>query len=592
VNFADIRYAMNGVRLRGMPGESPLIGEAMEDESAGTTGNARANNGVAFGNGRVGFSLGSTTSGLPGNTRFGDAVLGNRPQYIGNIMNTAKGAFSVAGSLNQSTDVDFYMFDVRQEDLIGSVGKAFSPVVFDIDYADGLNRPDTTIHIFQQEDSENPFNQNPTSDPQYRLVYSSEGSNIADDQPRPSLGTDMQDLSRGSAGTRDPFIGPIALAEGTYLVAVTSVAMLPRAVVPLPSVFNLQDRKPIQSVRRIVDEGFQAGVSTADPPIVQNFLQGQTLTAGVPLVTAGFDLGVYSAADLATLYLDYENPSGTFTVTVGATNPVDPSQPPIPIGPAFPLPSGTNTAFSLPLSSVVGRNDLRLIFETNSAAARLNNVVIGSAERGEQLTVNNEDTLIPAGGLLVQGPDAVMSTIEFDLETYSALTDSPAILFQYQVILGELDVYVVDQDGVETLIGTTVAAEAGNPIPFLLSRGESQTLALDLSRWAPVIPGIAAPGPIRVEFRSRDLLLSSSVISGAHILLRDGSRVLAGEPNATFGVNPSVPTGAITTGSYQLEVRLGDNFFQSPIDPLIDSPTLTRIGRTWQYRSSVRNRRY
>jgi subtilisin family serine protease len=576
VNFADIRYAMNGVRLRGMPGESPLIGEAMEDESAGTTGNARANNGVAFGNGRVGFSLGSTTSGLPGNTRFGDAVLGNRPQYIGNIMNTAKGAFSVAGSLNQSTDVDFYMFDVRQEDLIGSVGKAFSPVVFDIDYADGLNRPDTTIHIFQQEDSENPFNQNPTSDPQYRLVYSSEGSNIADDQPRPSLGTDMQDLSRGSAGTRDPFIGPIALAEGTYLVAVTSVAMLPRAVVPLPSVFNLQDRKPIQSVRRIVDEGFQAGVSTADPPIVQNFLQGQTLTAGVPLVTAGFDLGVYSAADLATLYLDYENPSGTFTVTVGATNPVDPSQPPIPIGPAFPLPSGTNTAFSLPLSSVVGRNDLRLIFETNSAAARLNNVVIGSAERGEQLTVNNEDTLIPAGGLLVQGPDAVMSTIEFDLETYSALTDSPAILFQYQVILGELDVYVVDQDGVETLIGTTVAAEAGNPIPFLLSRGESQTLALDLSRWAPVIPGIAAPGPIRVEFRSRDLLLSSSVISGAHILLRDGSRVLAGEPNATFGVNPSVPTGAITTGSYQLEVRLGDNFFQSPIDPLIDSPTLTR----------------
>ncbi|MCC6510379.1 MAG: pre-peptidase C-terminal domain-containing protein, partial [Pirellulaceae bacterium] len=35
IDFADIRYAMNGVRLRGLPGTSPLIGEAQEDESVG-----------------------------------------------------------------------------------------------------------------------------------------------------------------------------------------------------------------------------------------------------------------------------------------------------------------------------------------------------------------------------------------------------------------------------------------------------------------------------------------------------------------------------------------------------------------------------
>ena len=49
-NYADVRYAMNGVHLRGLPGESPLIGEAAEDESV-RNGSIYANNGVATGNG-------------------------------------------------------------------------------------------------------------------------------------------------------------------------------------------------------------------------------------------------------------------------------------------------------------------------------------------------------------------------------------------------------------------------------------------------------------------------------------------------------------------------------------------------------------
>ncbi|MEZ6078171.1 MAG: hypothetical protein R3C56_21600 [Pirellulaceae bacterium] len=58
INYADIRYAMNGVHLRGLPGESPLIGEAAEDESV-RNGQIYANNGVATGGG-------VTTSGFGG----------------------------------------------------------------------------------------------------------------------------------------------------------------------------------------------------------------------------------------------------------------------------------------------------------------------------------------------------------------------------------------------------------------------------------------------------------------------------------------------------------------------------------------------
>ncbi len=50
INYADIRYAMNGVHLRGLPSESPLIGEAAEDESV-RNGQTFGNNGVAVGGG-------------------------------------------------------------------------------------------------------------------------------------------------------------------------------------------------------------------------------------------------------------------------------------------------------------------------------------------------------------------------------------------------------------------------------------------------------------------------------------------------------------------------------------------------------------
>ncbi len=268
INFADIRYAMNGVHLRGLPGTSPLMGEVQEDEAVGT-GQFTANNGTAIGRTQT----------------------GSRPQYIGNILQTAKGAISVGGTLNSSSDVDFYRMTISQEDLVGSMFGSYVPVVFDMDYADGMNRPDTSINIFQEEFS--------TRGTQYRLIYSGDSSNIADDQRKPLTVTDIEDLSRGSLGNKDAYIGPIALPEGTYLIGVSSAAYQPRT-----KILNPFDVKPINSIRRIVDQNFNPGVTTADPPVVQNFLPKTTMVTE-EVVSVPFSLAGYTAADKPALYLDY-----------------------------------------------------------------------------------------------------------------------------------------------------------------------------------------------------------------------------------------------------------------------------------------------
>ena len=109
-------------------------------------------------------------------TSIGNQV-GNRPQYVGNLLDTAKGAISVAGNISSNSDVDFYVLDINQQDIVGNMIGGNASVVFDMDYADGLNRPDTSLNIFEEVPSRFGI--------QYRLVYSSDASNIADDQGRP-----------------------------------------------------------------------------------------------------------------------------------------------------------------------------------------------------------------------------------------------------------------------------------------------------------------------------------------------------------------------------------------------------------------------
>lgn len=548
VNYADIRYAMNGVRLRGMPGESPLMGEVMEDESVGN-GRLTANNGVATGNAVTNpFSF------------FGSsAELGNRPQYIGNILNTAKGAISVAGNLANASDLDFYMFEVRQQDLVGGVGAGYAPVVFDIDYADGINRPDISLNIFQQVQSSfqsnsafpDPFAQNF----QYRLVYTSSGSNIADDQPRPLAGNDIQDLSRGSAGTRDPFIGPIALQEGTYLVAVSSAALQPRT-----RVLNPASVEPVNSLRRIVDERHQSGITTADPPVVTNFLPQQQIGPSGELVSASFDLGRYSSTDEPTLYLDYTRLSGTFQVFVRNSAGVETL-----IANTAALPVGAGQQSRIPLSATnynfAGQDGLRLVFRSNNPQTTLNNVIVGFAERGERVGVGSEPILLDFAFLF--GPFAARSTRTFSLETYLAGRENPQLSFAYEILEGDLDVFVVGPGGA-TRVATSVEDELG-PLEELLVGEGPQTVLINMNRWANQ-PGLS------VVFQTRDGDESTSIIRNVHIQLADGSRVMTGEFNSTF-VAVNVPSSTITSGNYQLEVRLGDRFFESQS---FGPPILTR----------------
>ena len=122
--------------------------------------------------------------------------------------------------------------------------------IFDIDYADGLSRADTTISVYDESGN---------------LVLIARDSNIEDDQPAAGQGTDTDDLSRGSVGKLDPFIGSVQMPAGivpanssrTYYIAVCSNAQLPTAMNatftanPAQPLIRLE---PVNSVQRITED--------------------------------------------------------------------------------------------------------------------------------------------------------------------------------------------------------------------------------------------------------------------------------------------------------------------------------------------------
>ncbi|MBM4059046.1 MAG: hypothetical protein FJ275_12575, partial [Planctomycetes bacterium] len=186
VRYADIRYATTAIDVQGLPRNSLVVGETGESAAA--------------------------------NDIQGSA------QDIGRLLQSDQNVISVAGSLAAEGDVDWYSFtlDYAMIQAIGGVnggGKTWS-TVFDIDYADGF-RGDLTLSVF---------------DATGKLIFVSRDSNVADDQPGPGQGNDFDDLSRGSVGKLDPFIGPVQLPAGTpgsttrYYVAVSSNERLPSAI--------------------------------------------------------------------------------------------------------------------------------------------------------------------------------------------------------------------------------------------------------------------------------------------------------------------------------------------------------------------------
>ena len=194
VQFANIRYATNGVHTTGLPYHSPLTGEA--------------------------------------NTGMYDGTPADGITQVGSLHLTDRGAISVAGLLTAAAP-NIIQFTLGDSNL-GTPGfGTLYPIAIDVDYADGLNRPDSTAYLFSNQG-----------------LYVGSDSNIVDDRSGPLRGSDLADLSRGSVGTRDPYIGTLSLPRGTYDLGITSGGSLPTAIARNTVLFDdTFEQLPYQGIR-------------------------------------------------------------------------------------------------------------------------------------------------------------------------------------------------------------------------------------------------------------------------------------------------------------------------------------------------------
>lgn len=227
IQYSDIRFAVTGVDIIGQPTHGPLLGESEEVE--GTT------------------------------------------SQLGNLMDKDRAALAVRGTINSLNDVDAYQFEVnytRTQQIGGvSLTAPHVPVVFDLDYADGLARADMTMAIY---------------DSAGRLILLGRDSNITDDQSGPQEGTDTDDLTRGSVGTFDPFVGAVELPGGTYTLRVFNNRQMPAV---MDQFYNANTAnpllrvEPVNSVKRLFEERFGSSTFTsAEPPIYDLFTGGSSLS--------------------------------------------------------------------------------------------------------------------------------------------------------------------------------------------------------------------------------------------------------------------------------------------------------------------------
>ncbi len=178
VRLSNISYANSGIRARGVPGNSPIIGESIED---GSLNDAWCT-----------FDLVGQCVIFP--TPGTDFVA---PQQLGELTGTDRSVISVAGALDPGDPVDWYQFS------LGSL----QSLIINVDYAgeeflagEGFPaHPDIAISLYDAVSG--------------RLVYYSSVSLDIDD-----FGESTEDLSRGSFEFTDPLIGPIP--AGDYLMAV------------------------------------------------------------------------------------------------------------------------------------------------------------------------------------------------------------------------------------------------------------------------------------------------------------------------------------------------------------------------------------
>jgi len=273
VRYADVRYATIGIDVQGLPRNSLLVGETGENATDSNDTSANA-------------------------------------QYIGNVLQSDRETISVAGSISGEADVDWYSFALNYEQIqaiggVNATGQTWAGI-FDIDYGDGF-RGDLTLSVFDSNGT---------------LLYVGRDSNVADDQPAANNGNDFNDLSRGSAGKLDPYIGSVNLAAGTptgtggiedggavsppnpaaqlrYYVAVSSNERLPQV---LNATFQsaasnpLVRLSPLDSVTRVATDNIGAAGDLIDAT-------GRTTlsTYVTPFTLSDVTLFVTTAASLQTV---------------------------------------------------------------------------------------------------------------------------------------------------------------------------------------------------------------------------------------------------------------------------------------------------
>jgi hypothetical protein len=292
VQYADIRFATNGIAVNGLPAHSPLLAEA-------------------------GQGAGHTTDALT-NANPSNITTTTIPQPLGNLLNSDQTAIGVAGSLTSPTEVDWYSFTVDY-DLVQSLqgvnaGDKTFPAIFDIGYADGLARPNSTISIF-----------NSTG----QLIFTGRDSNIADQQPRPNQGADLANLSHGSVGKLDPYIGTVQLPAGevpsgnshTYYIAISSDATLPAvldATFDTSATQPLARLEPIDSINRVAEDhiGSEGGQTAQNPDSLTPLFPGTT-PVELNTAAASFNLGN------VVLYVDQGGPNGHLQIVNPFTGAVE-----------------------------------------------------------------------------------------------------------------------------------------------------------------------------------------------------------------------------------------------------------------------------
>ncbi|WP_164101090.1 dockerin type I domain-containing protein [Candidatus Laterigemmans baculatus] len=304
VQFADIRYAVNGIDLVSAPLHSPLAGEAAE---------RLFNETDPLGNPILVDRNGGSMTANPATA-----------DPLGNLLSTDRASLTVTGEIgNQSftvnptampdVDIDLFRLDLFYDSLETEIFRPdnrFVPLTFDIDYADGLGRVNTSISIY---------------DSAGRLILSGRDSNVAGDVGTPLRGVDMTNLSAGSAGVLDAHIGPVELPEGVYYVAVHSDLLMPAPLgqaVNGTTPYDLVRRMPINSLRPIVSDDLDGRNFTADQPIQPAFTNESVVPYSLEDVTmfVALQQGINGGTERTTI-ATFDPFTGMFERTLGETGP-------------------------------------------------------------------------------------------------------------------------------------------------------------------------------------------------------------------------------------------------------------------------------